>query len=98
MTAERPTLFAAVLLVLAQIIHAQGILGTNLIVNGNAETGSAGTPTSPVTTIPGWTTTGKPTLLPYGLTGFMLVTDPAPPDHGFQYFGCTSNAEPARRG
>lgn len=34
----------------------------------------------------------------YGFTGFMLVTDPAPPNHGFQYFGCTSNAEPARRG
>ena len=90
MTAERATLFAATLLVFAHVIHAQGILGSNLIVNGNAETGAAGTPTAPVTTIPGWTVTGKPTLLPYGLTGYLLVTEPAPPDHGFQYFACTS--------
>src|ERR1700722_1752358 len=90
MTAKRARLFAATLLVFAQVIHAQGILGSNLIVNGNAETGAAGTPTAPVPTLPGWTVTGKPTMLPYGLTGFLLVTDQAPPDHGFQYFACPS--------
>jgi uncharacterized protein (TIGR03437 family) len=73
------------------------ILNTNLIVNGNAETGPAGTGVvTPVSTIPGWTVvSGKPTVLPYNYTttapqqptyGFPQLTSPAPPDHGFQYF------------
>lgn len=69
-----------------QAICAQSILGTNLIVNGNAEAGPAGTSTTQASTIPGWTVTGKANVLPYGLTGYLLTTSPAPPDHGFQYF------------
>lgn len=78
---------AAVLLAAAQTIQAQSILNTNLIVNGNAEAGAAGTATTLVASIPGWTLTTRNTnVLPYGLAGHVLLTDPAPPDHGFQYF------------
>jgi hypothetical protein len=76
----------AALLLAAQMMHAQGILNTNLIVNGDAESGSAGTATTTVASIPGWTRTGNANVLPYNLTGYVLLSDPAPPDHGFQYF------------
>jgi len=79
--------WATILLAAAQMVQAQSILGTNLIVNGNAEMG----PASPdgkaiVGSIPGWTRTGNANVLPYDLTGFILLKDPAPQDHGFQYF------------
>jgi uncharacterized protein (TIGR03437 family) len=80
----------AALLFGTNVVHAQGILGTNLIVNGNAESGSAGTGLATPVTIPGWTVTGKPTVLPYGLTGYLSTNNPAPPDHGFQYFAAQS--------
>src|SRR5580704_19449042 len=87
---------AVVLLAAAQTMHAQGIFGTNLIVNGNAEAGSAGTATTPVASIPGWTlTTRNVNVLPYGLAGHLLLTDPAPPDHGFQYFAGDPDQSPA---
>jgi len=83
----------------SQIVHAQGILGTNLIENGNAEAGSAGTSTSVVVPIPNWTmSAGSPTVLPYGLTRNgaynpgVQTTDPAPPDHGFQYFAAAATS------
>src|SRR5580704_8534512 len=77
----------AAALVAAQGVQAQqSILGSNLIVNGNAETGPAGTPTQLVSSVTGWTRTGNANVLPYALTGYLLLTDPAPLDHGFQYF------------
>ena len=84
----RVLLCAALLGLAPQTANAQSsILNTNLIVNGNAEAG----PASPggetvVTSIPNWTATGRANVLPYGLTGHLLLTDPAPLDHGFQYF------------
>ena len=86
----RRLFFTAALLIAPEIVRSQGILGNNLIVNGNAEAGAAGTPTTPVGSIPGWTLTGKSNVLPYGVTGYLLVSEPAPPDHGFQYFACVS--------
>jgi uncharacterized protein (TIGR03437 family) len=75
------------LLFAAHMAHAQGILGTNLIVNGNAELGTAGTATTAVTSIPGWTkSSGSANVLPYTITGFLVQGNPAPLDHGFQYF------------
>lgn len=91
-------LCAAFLLAASQMAYGQGILGSNLIVNGNAEMGPAGTATTTVTSIPGWTVTGEANVLPYGLTGYVLLTDPTPapppfgPGPGFQYFGCRSGA------
>jgi uncharacterized protein (TIGR03437 family) len=62
------------------------LLNTNLIVNGNAESGNVSDPSSQVPSIPGWTRNGTITVLSYGDTGYLQTTDPAPPDHGFQYF------------
>jgi uncharacterized protein (TIGR03437 family) len=84
---SRRLLWAAVLLAAPQMVHAQSILGGNLIVNGNAEAGPAGTATTLAASIPGWTrASGKINVLPYDVTGLVLLNDPAPPDHGFQYF------------
>src|SRR3954467_3616344 len=69
-----------------QMLAAQGVLNTNLIVNGGAEDGSVGTPSTLVAAIPGWTRTGSANVLPYDLTGQLLLSNPAPKDYGFQYF------------
>jgi uncharacterized protein (TIGR03437 family) len=69
-----------------QMLHAQNILDNNLIVNGGAEGGPAGTATTLVSAIPGWTRTGSANVLPYDLTGQLLLSNPAPMDHGFNYF------------
>jgi hypothetical protein len=60
----------AALLTYAELAGAQSILNSNLIVNGNAEAGQAGTGVvTAVASIPGWTAqSGKPTVLPYNLT------------------------------
>lgn len=84
---RRLPLRAMILLAPAQLSHAQGILGTNLIVNGNAEAGSASADGKAlVASIPGWTRVGNANVLPYGLPNFLLLTNLAPMDHGFQYF------------
>ena len=89
--------WATILLAAAQMVQAQSILGTNLIVNGDAEMGKAGTDLkTPVATIPGWTTqSGKPTVLPYNATGYVQLTDPTPPHPGFQYFAAAFPSLPA---
>jgi uncharacterized protein (TIGR03437 family) len=70
----------------APMARAQGsILGSNLIVNGDAEGGALGT------TIPGWTNTGNSTVAAYGSPGPFPLTAPAPPDHKFQYFAAGSS-------
>ena len=91
--------YAALFAVATQLAHAQSILGANLIVNGNAEAGSAGKSTSDVVPIPDWTvSSGSPTVLPYGLTRNgaynpgIQTADPAPPDHGFQYFAAAATS------
>ncbi len=79
--------------VATQMLLAQGILGTNLIVNGDAETGTAANAiNSPVTSIPGWTRTGSVNVIPYDLSGLILLKNPAPQSHGFQYFVTYSTA------
>lgn len=56
--------------ILAAVPPAAAQLNTNLIVNGDAEAGPAGSGvTAAVSSIPGWTVqSGKPTVLPYNLT------------------------------
>src|SRR5580698_3336660 len=87
----RRIMCAAVMLAAAQMIHAQSILGNNLIVNGNAEAGPAGTVATLVSSIPGWTQTGTVNVLPYNLTNYILLSDPGPPDRTFQYFTAAGN-------
>jgi uncharacterized protein (TIGR03437 family) len=94
---SRLLLCAASLLITVQLVPAQSALNSNLIVNGNAESGPAGTAVSPPVAIPGWTATGKPTVLSYGLTGYVLTTDPGPPPtgpdaRGFNYFAAQSSS------
>ncbi len=63
-------LVLTVILAAGRLVYGQqSILGTNLIVNRNAEAGPAGSDLkTPVSSIPGWTVTGgKPTVLPYDL-------------------------------
>ena len=63
------------------------ILGSNLIFNGGAEAGPAGTTLANVVgSIPGWTRTGNATVLSYDLTNYLQSTEPAPRSRGFQYF------------
>jgi len=82
--------FLALLLPAIPAAQAQSsILGGNLIVNGDAEAGSAGTDLAhPVATIPNWTRggSGTTTVVPYTLTGYLVSADQAPQNHGFQYF------------
>jgi len=77
-------------------------LGHNLIVNGDAEAGSAGDPAGTseqqvVKDLPGWTRTGTLTVFPYvaGQTiGSVGEGDPRPDDHGKNYFTGGPNGGP----
>ena len=84
-------LFAGVQAVNAQQTIVDG--KTNLIVNGDAESGPASPDgTTVVASIPNWTrATGDANVLAYGLTGSILLSDEAPPNHGFNYFAKTTN-------
>src|SRR5579862_6307868 len=81
----------------APTVRAQSIFNTNLIVNGNAEAGPAGSLSSLAASIPGWTRSTdrvNVNVLPYGLTGALQTSGQIPPDHGFQYFGGTQDDFP----
>ncbi|MBZ5603240.1 MAG: PEP-CTERM sorting domain-containing protein [Acidobacteriia bacterium] len=69
-------------------IHGGIILGTNAIVNGDAESGVGSTDGSVVASIPGWSTlNGNFTVVQYGAAGgFPLSTDPGPADRGSNFF------------
>jgi uncharacterized protein (TIGR03437 family) len=84
-------LLIAGITIAAQASYAQSIFGSNLIVNGGAETGTAATDPTKTVPIPGWTSgTGNVVVLPYGVSGFLLGSSPAPPDHMFNYFSAGS--------
>ena len=68
----------------APAAHAQ--FGSNLVVNGDAETG-AGSADGSVVAVPGWTTSGNFTVVQYGASGgFPAATDPGPADRGSNFF------------
>ncbi len=68
----------------APAAHAQ--FGSNLVVNGNAETGAGSTDGS-VVPVPGWTTSGNFTVVQYGASGgFPAATDPGPANRGSNFF------------
>ncbi|HXJ84928.1 MAG TPA: FG-GAP-like repeat-containing protein, partial [Candidatus Methylomirabilis sp.] len=63
---------------------ATGLIGVNLIRNGDAE-GSAGSPTGAGVGMPYWS--GSAAIVPYGAPGgFPLVTDPGPANRGRNFF------------
>ena len=89
MTLQKIGYVAIIALFLAECpkMWAQSVLGTNLIVNGDAESGTASKSVSTlVPSIPGWTRAGNVNVLSYGITNYLLTTNPSPPDRGFQYF------------
>jgi hypothetical protein len=66
-------------------ITCTGTPSANLIVNGDAESGTGSTDATPVTT-PGWTSAGEATALEYGSGGYPALTDPGPTDRGVNLF------------
>lgn len=79
--------FAIALLILSQSAQAQSIFGKNLIVNGDAEGGTASQSAgAAVVSIPGWTASGSPNVLPYSLADRLAVSSIGPVKRGANYF------------
>lgn len=79
-----------VLAAAASIASAQSIFGSNLIVNGGAESGAGGNGLTQVTSVPGWQATGGCDVWTYA-TAYMNVhgvepTDIVPRGAGNNYF------------
>ena len=88
-TGRRRFILVTALLALPGAMPGQNLLGGNLIVNGDAEAGSAGADLAhQVASIPNWTRagTGLTTVVPYTITGYLITSEPAPASRGFQYF------------
>jgi hypothetical protein len=61
--------------------------GTNLLRNGDAETGAYSFRGYDEVVIPGWSVTkGLPTVVRYGIKGFLQRSSPGPSDRGLRYF------------
>jgi hypothetical protein len=85
---KRSTSVVGVLCLLAAATPVFGqVLGTNLIQNGDAESGiaspDAGVTLTPVT---GWTTTDRFVIVPYSSSDWPTVSDPGPTDRGNNLF------------
>ncbi len=78
----------ALLLAIAPLYAGQIVLGTNAIVNGDAEAGAGSSDGSVVASIPGWSTlNGNFTVVQYGATGgFPGFGDPGPAARGSNFF------------
>ena len=93
-TLARPAnqrLLALAVLILASVAWpassiASTALGTNLIVNPDAETGAAGSGSG--NPPPGWTITGDPTQILYSTgNGYPTQSSPGPANRGNAFFG-----------
>lgn len=61
--------------------------GTNLIVNGDAESGPSVEPALVAPDVPGWETSSYFTVVSYGTCcGFPKLDDPGPPIRGHNFF------------
>lgn len=69
---------------LASPVLAIGAFGTNLIINGDAESGIGGG--GEVVSVPGWTTTGGFTVIKYGNPNWLPTNCPGPANRGSNYF------------
>jgi hypothetical protein len=70
----------------AYVIATNAVFGHNLVVNGNAESGSGATTSTAVVKPDGWTTTGQFTVVKYGADIFPSAGDPGPSDRGNNFF------------
>ncbi len=77
-----------VVLTAASAVHAQSLFGTNLVVNGDAETGPAQVQEQNQPAIPGWTRSGNgtPVVLSYVDGPILDGTSPGPYNRGQKYF------------
>lgn len=86
------SLFAALFLSTTPALLAAPILGTNLIVNGDAEADTGSPINKPIGPVTGWATTGNFTVTTYGGTvGFPTLTDPGPASRGKNFFSGGEN-------
>jgi hypothetical protein len=88
-------LVLAVACCVPDVVFAQ-LFGSNLIVNGNAESGPGSTDgsTQPIPNAPGWAVTGNFLINHYNIAGgFPLTSDPGSPTRANNYFcGGDNNA------
>jgi len=61
-------------------------LGTNLLVNGDAEAGAGSLSGRDVLTVPGWTTANNFTVVSYGAPDFPTADSPGPAERGTNFF------------
>src|SRR3569832_2675738 len=86
--------FAIILLLLTQAAQAQSSFGKNLIVNGDAESGAASPSAGAAgASIPGWTASGSPNVLPYSLSNRLSTTSIGPVKRGANYFAGLDTAK-----
>lgn len=73
--------------------NAGPILGKNLVVNGDAETGPAAERDTVAVPPQGWTVTGNLTAVKWGTDGVLREDDPGPADRGSAFFAGGPNNE-----
>ncbi|HWC97899.1 MAG TPA: hypothetical protein VG456_14150 [Candidatus Sulfopaludibacter sp.] len=83
-----------VLAVAATQLQGQTILGKNLVVNGDAESGTATSGgNTPPASIPGWTPTGTPNVIAYSADDRLGIKSIGPANRGNNYFAGTNTAK-----
>ncbi|MGD0461383.1 MAG: hypothetical protein ABSB74_02735 [Tepidisphaeraceae bacterium] len=60
--------------------------GTNLLVNGDAESGIGSATGNDLEPIPGWSASGNITVVQYGAPGLLSLADPGPTNPGKNFF------------
>src|SRR5262245_53046674 len=66
--------------------------GANLIVNGDAEASAPIPGCTSAAPVPGWSSAAL-SVCPYGPGGFVLTTEPGPPERGLGFFNGASAAQ-----
>ncbi len=85
-TAVSAGLLALTLAIAPGLAQASSLFGQNLIVNGDAESGTGGNGTI-LYPIPGFSVSGGATVTRYATgAGFPVATDPGPADRGLNFF------------
>lgn len=81
------------LLSISESALAATVYGSNLIINGNAESGPGSVGGYDLEPIPSWTISGNFTVVQYGAPGFPSLTIPDPTQSGINFFaGGPNNA------
>jgi hypothetical protein len=84
---ETPVAMAAANIPFEVTLLKNGLFGTNLVKNGDAESGAASASSYRTVEIPGWTVTNQLTVLKYGTPGgFPTTNTPGPFNRGNQFF------------